>query len=118
MARGQVVESDAHPVRGVHRPTRRRFLGSGLALAGWGLLSGWWHAAWTSDEPWERYEIPATACPRIAPDFLAEERRSMGDLAYRSEYLCEFCDTELSVFSSEHIALALDDTLAPMFGAA
>jgi len=83
----------------------------------WGAR-GWWHAAWTSDEPWERYEIPATACPRIAPDFLAEERRSMGDLAYRSEYLCEFCDTELSVFSSEHIALALDDTLAPMFGAA
>jgi len=77
---------------------------------------GWWHAAWTSDEPWLRVEVPATACPRISPAFLAEERRSMGDLAYASEYECRFVDTESSAFNSEHVRAALDDTVTPMFG--
>jgi hypothetical protein len=76
---------------------------------------GWWHAAWTSDEPWLRVEVPATACPRISPAFLAEERRSMGDLFYRSEYLCEFCDTEENAFSSEMIAAAIDSDLTPLW---
>src|SRR5215211_1297396 len=46
----------------------------------WGKR-GWWHAEWTDGGPsWERYEIPATACPRISAAFLEEERRSMGPL--------------------------------------
>lgn len=73
---------------------------------------------WTSDEPWQRVEVPATTCPRIGAAFLAEERRSLGDLVYRSEYGCEFVDTEDQVFSPEHIAAALDDTVAPLWGAA
>ena len=39
---------------------------------------GWWYEAWESSEPWERYEVPATMCPRISAEFLEEERRSMG----------------------------------------
>jgi len=81
----------------------------------WGAR-GWWHAAWTSDEPWLRVGVPATECPRISSAFLAEERRSLGDLVYRSEYGCEFVDTEDSVFSSESIAAALDAGLTPLFG--
>jgi len=56
--------------------------------------------------------------PRIGAAFLEEERRSLGDLAFRSEYLVEFCDVEDNVFSSEHIAAALDPDLAPLWGAA
>lgn len=95
-----------------------------LAVSGGRLIAlstpfgarGWWHAAWTSDEPWQRVEVPATLCPRISPAFLEEQRRSMGDLFYRSEFGCEFCDTEESAFSSEHIAAALDTTITPMWG--
>lgn len=79
---------------------------------------GFFHQEWTNGEGWDRYEVPATMVPRISPTFLEEERRSMGDLFYRSEYLCEFCDTEENVFSSELIAAALDSGLTPLWGAA
>jgi hypothetical protein len=62
--------------------------------------------------------VPATQCPRISSQFLEEERRSLGELVYASEYECRFVDTEDSVFSSEHIAAALDPDLAPLWGAA
>jgi hypothetical protein len=98
-----------------------------LAVSGGALVSlstpfgarGWWHKEWTEGgATWRRYEVPATDCPRISPAFLEEERRSLGDLAFRSEYLCEFCDTEDSVFSSEHIAAAMDPDLAPLWDVA
>ena len=64
---------------------------------------GWWFEAWRSDEPWSRYEIPATMCPRISVDFLDEERRNLGDFWYRQEYLCEFADAESQAFRREDI---------------
>ncbi len=30
-------------------------------------------------ERWERYEVPATMCPRISEEFLAEEKRNRGE---------------------------------------
>lgn len=77
---------------------------------------GFFHQEWTEGEGWDRYLVPATMVPRISAEFLAEERRSMGDLFYRSEYLCQFCDTEESAFSSEHIAAAIDHDLQPLWG--
>jgi hypothetical protein len=38
---------------------------------------GWWYEAWVGPEPWERYEVPANECPRILPEFLVEERRTL-----------------------------------------
>ncbi len=59
---------------------------------------GWWADAWHSTEPWERYEVPATACPRISSEFLAEERRTLGEWWYRQEYGCAFLDAETAAF--------------------
>jgi hypothetical protein len=59
---------------------------------------GWWYEAWRSTERWERYEVPATMCPRISPDFLEEEQRTIGEWWFRQEYLCEFLDAESSAF--------------------
>jgi hypothetical protein len=65
---------------------------------------GWWHEAWTAqEEPWERYEVPATECPRISPEFLAEEERVLGEWWYRQEYFCEFLDAETQAFRREDI---------------
>jgi len=98
-----------------------------LAVSGGRLIAmstpfgkrGWWHDAWEDGGPgWERVRVDATQCPRISPAFLEDERRSLGDLAYRSEHLCEFCDTDRQVFGSDHIRAALDDSLAPLFGSA
>ena len=77
---------------------------------------GWWFEAWTSTEPWERVEIPATMVPRISPAFLDEERRSMGAWWFNQEYLCAFEDAEDAVFRYDDIIAALSPDVAPLYG--
>ncbi len=42
-------------------------------------------------------------CPRISPDFLAEERRNVGEWWFTQEYLCEFLDAQSQAFRREDI---------------
>jgi len=80
---------------------------------------GWFYEAWEhGGDAWERYRVAAGEVPRISAGFLLEERKALGDLAFRSEYLTEFCDTDSQVFSSDLIDAALDDDLAPLWSAA
>jgi hypothetical protein len=82
-----------------------------LAVSGGRLLAlstpfgtrGWWYDAWQSPEPWERYTVPATECPRISASFLEEERRAMGEWWFRQEYMCEFLDAQTAAFRREDI---------------
>ena len=79
---------------------------------------GHFHAEWTEGGAgWERVEVPAAACPRISPAFLEAERRSLGALVFRSEYLCEFTETDDAVFGYETIRAALDPAVTPIWGA-
>jgi hypothetical protein len=71
---------------------------------------------WTGGLGWERYEVPASQCPRVPPEFLEEERRSLPARVYRQEYECSFEDTEDQVFSHEDVEAALSDEVAPLFG--
>lgn len=64
---------------------------------------GWFYEAWKGDEPWERVEVPATACPRISAEFLAEEQRTMGEWWFSQEYGCQFLDAETQAFRREDI---------------
>jgi hypothetical protein len=66
---------------------------------------------WTSGEGWQRYEVPATECPRISPAFLEAERRSMPEWWFAQEYGCEFRETEDQLFSHDMIEAARDDAL-------
>jgi hypothetical protein len=50
---------------------------------------------WTGDGAWERYEVPASQCPRISEVFLEEERQALPTRIYRQEYECSFEDTEM-----------------------
>ncbi len=70
---------------------------------------GWWYEAWRSDEPWERYEIPATECPRISPGFLEEERQAMGEWWFDQEYGCRFLDAETQPFRREDVDRAFEE---------
>ena len=82
----------------------------------WGRR-GWWYREWTDGgAAWERYEVRAEQCPRITAEFLAEERRSLGDLFYASEYECRFVDNETQVFRSADVEAALDAAVQPLFG--
>lgn len=77
--------------------------------------TGWFHEAWHSAEPWERYRVPATDCPRIKKEFLEEEKRTLGLLWYSTEYDCQFADSEGSVFSAESIRAAITDDVQPFW---
>lgn len=60
-------------------------------------------------------KITAHDCPRISPAFLEDERRSLPAPWYQSEYMCEFVDTEDSVFASEHVMGAVTPEVTPLF---
>jgi hypothetical protein len=97
-----------------------------LAVSGGRLLAlstpwgkrGWWHQAWTAGgAAWERVEIHADQCPRIAPAFLADERAALPDFIFRQEYEGSFEDTEQAVFRYQDIQAAVSADVAPLFGA-
>ena len=63
---------------------------------------------------WERICVTAPECPRISPEFLEEERESMGDCWFQQEYMCEFMDSQDSVFSYEQVMVALSAEVQPL----
>ncbi len=71
---------------------------------------------WQNGAGWERYEVPASECPRIPAAFLEEERRTLPRRVFRQEYECSFEETEDSVFSHEDVKAAISDEVTPLFG--
>src|SRR5262249_15004741 len=51
---------------------------------------GFFWREWQGAGSWRRICITSRDCPRITPEFIAEERRSMGDSWVRQEYECSF----------------------------
>jgi hypothetical protein len=76
---------------------------------------GIFYEEWTSGHGWERFCITAEECPRISPEFLEQERRSLPAWVYRQEYECSFEETQDAVFSAEDVQAALDETVRPLF---
>lgn len=69
---------------------------------------GFFHDVWMNGgHDWQRFEVPATKCPRITPAALATEQRSMPSWKFNQEYLCSFEDNETSAFSYEDVQAAL-----------
>jgi hypothetical protein len=77
---------------------------------------GWFYDEWVLDPApwavgewcrqqgaWRRYRVPAGQCPRIARDFLEEERKALGERWFLQEYGCQFMDMTGAVFSGEEI---------------
>ncbi len=98
-----------------------------LAVSGGRLLGlstpwgrrGWWHHEWVEGgDAWQRVEIPALRCPRIAPAFLEQERRSLPSFVFRQEYACAFEQTDDALYVYDDIMAALSDDVAPLFGPA
>jgi hypothetical protein len=95
-----------------------------LAVSGGALMMlttpygqrGVFYEEWTSGRGWERYEVPASQCPRISEGFLEEERASLPPFIFRQEYECSFEDTEDQVFTTDMIDRAVTDEVKPLFG--
>lgn len=49
-----------------------------------------WNAWAKGGDDWLRIEVPASKIPRITPEFLELEKRSLGESWYRQEYCCSF----------------------------
>jgi hypothetical protein len=95
-----------------------------LAVSGGALMMlttpygkrGVFYEEWTSEHRWERYEVPASQCPRISEEFLEEERASLPPFIFRQEYECSFEETEDQVFTTDMIDRAVTDEVQPLFG--
>jgi Terminase large subunit, T4likevirus-type, N-terminal len=80
----------------------------------WGQR-GHFYQEWSSGEEWQRFEVRADQCPRITAAFLAQERRDMPENWYLAEYMCQFTETEDSLFRYSDIMNALTDDGSPLF---
>ena len=77
---------------------------------------GWFYDIWHDQQSeWERVRVTADDCPRIAPKFLEEQKRSLGDRWFRQEYLCSFEGAIDQVFSTESVLAAFDSHEEPLF---
>jgi hypothetical protein len=64
--------------------------------------------------PWQRIKITAEQCPRITPEFLAEERQALGERWFKQEYLCSFEDAVAALFAYEDLMAACHNDVAPL----
>jgi hypothetical protein len=76
---------------------------------------GFFYHEWAEGDGWHKVKITAEQCPRISPEFLAEERKALGSWWYRQEYECAFVDTLDQVFSYEAVMGALTSEVQPLF---
>jgi Terminase large subunit, T4likevirus-type, N-terminal len=96
-----------------------------LAVSGGSLMMlttpfgkrGAFYEEWTSGEGWERYEVPASECPRVPATFLEEEQAALPSWVFRQEYGCSFEETEDQVFTTEMIERAVTSDITPLFEA-
>jgi hypothetical protein len=72
--------------------------------------SGFFYENWEhGGDEWERVAVPATECLRVSGKFLEEERRQMGEIWFRQEYLCEFMEDDRSLISRDLVERAFED---------
>jgi hypothetical protein len=72
---------------------------------------GWYYEEWRARHEWDYWEVPATECGRISPEFLEEEQRKIGPYLYEENYLCMFHPSQDQVFSREMIDRCMNTDL-------
>ena len=73
-------------------------------------LRGFFHDEWRAHSPdFERYAVRADQNPRFTNTMLEEERRSLGDLWFRQEYLCEFITDHEQIFMPDKVRSMISD---------
>ena len=79
---------------------------------------GFYHQAWTDEESdWEKVRVPASQCPRIAPEYLQFEKRKMGKYKFSQEYECAFVEMADALFRDADIRGMVDPDVQPLFAA-
>jgi hypothetical protein len=97
------------------RPSLATGRGRLIALSTpWGQR-GWFWDAWHSGVEYERVRVLASDCPRISNEFLARERRELGEFLYRQEYECEFLADQSALFDLALIESAISTEVTPLW---
>jgi hypothetical protein len=74
---------------------------------------GWFWLAWSGDEPYHRVQVTADQCPRITKEFLAAERRALGEAWFAQEYMASFEESATAMFSEEDIQELFTEEIEP-----
>jgi hypothetical protein len=102
----------ADPLYAAARPMLARHADKGrmiLASTAW-ARRGFFYETWAAeDTPWLRVEARPEDTGRIPADFLAAERRALGERAYAREYENSFDATDSAAFALD----AIDAAFAP-----
>lgn len=77
---------------------------------------GFFHEEWEGGTGWRRWKVRADECPHYSAEFLAQEKRSMGERWYAQEYEVAFNDVIDAVFSQQDIDAAMAGQAKPLFG--
>jgi hypothetical protein len=70
---------------------------------------GWYFQTWQESDEFYKVKVTADQCPRISPEFLARERREMGEWLYKQEYGCEWTENEDSLLPYEVLQRSMGD---------
>ncbi len=114
-----VIDEAARVADDLYRSVRPMLAVSGgslVAVSSAYAKQGFFYEEWTGDRPWKRVHITADQCPRITPEFLQEERATLGERWFLMEYYGVFGDAIDSLFREEDIRAAMDNDLQPLFG--
>jgi hypothetical protein len=74
-----------------------------------------WEGGDLGASTWTKTFAPVTYYPQLSKAYLANERRSIPDMYWRSEWMCEFVDLGETVFAYRDLVAMLSDEVAPMF---
>jgi hypothetical protein len=68
---------------------------------------GWFFEQWhNGDDSWTRVRVPASDCPRISKEWLADQLKEMGPTQYAEEFDLHFIDDNNAAFSTDIIDAA------------
>ena len=72
---------------------------------------GWFYESWAHSDEFYKITVTASECPRLAsrPEYLAQERRILGQFWYEQEFECVFHQAEESIFRLELIEASIGD---------
>jgi hypothetical protein len=113
-----VIDEAARVADDLYRSVRPMLAVSGgslVAVSSAYAKQGFFYAEWVGPRRWKRVHVTADRCPRISPEFLAEEREALGERWFLMEYYGVFGDALDSVFREADIR-ALANHLQPLFG--
>lgn len=78
--------------------------------------TGFFYREWQEGAGYRRWSVTARDCPRHSREFLAQERRRMGQRWFDMSYFNVFGDDIAAVFSSDDIKAAMAPGCTPLFG--